>query len=94
MMTMMVQCNATPMPVDDDARRCSSNNSHGAACSTMGCSHPHLLMVCCNVMVWTDETEEGALLKVLVTRSDPVAGTMAVTEEQVILCAPLTGAAA
>ncbi len=85
MMTMMIRCNATPMPVDDDARRCSSNNSDGAACSAMGCSHPHMPMVRCNAMAWTDETEDGALLKVLVTRSDPVADTtVAVTEEQAI----------
>jgi hypothetical protein len=77
MMTMMVLCNATPMPVDDDARRCSSNNSDGAACSAMGCSHPHMPMVRCNAMAWTDKT-----LKALVTRSDPVAGTMAVTEDR------------
>jgi hypothetical protein len=32
-------------------------------------------LVRCNAMAWTDETEEeGARLKVLVTRSDPVAG--------------------
>ncbi len=30
-------------------------------------------------MAWTDKTEEGARLKVLVTRNDPVAGTMPVT---------------
>jgi hypothetical protein len=73
------------MPVDDDARRCSrSNNRSGAACSSMGCSHPHMPMVHCNAMAWTDATEEGARLNVLVTRSDPVAGTTAVTEEQAI----------
>ena len=71
MMAMMVRCNATPMPVDDDARRRSSNNSDGAACSAMGCRHPHMLMVRCNAMAWTDETEEGSRLKVLVTCSDP-----------------------
>ncbi len=76
MMTMIVQCNATPMPVDDDARRCSSNNSDGATCSVMGCIHPHTMqMVRCNAMAWMDETKEGALLKVLVTRSDPVKGS-------------------
>jgi hypothetical protein len=69
------------MRVDEDARRCSSNNSDDTACSTMGCSHPHMPMVRCNAMAWTDETEERALLKVLVTRSDPVAGTIAVTDE-------------
>ncbi len=31
--------------------------------------------------------KEGALLKVLVTRSDPVAGTTVVTEEEAIPCA-------
>jgi hypothetical protein len=91
MTMMMVRCNATPMPVDDDARRRSSNNSDGAACSAMGCSHPHMLMACCNTMAWTDETEEGALLKVLVTRSYPVAGTMTVTGEQAVQRSPLTG---
>ncbi len=50
------------MPVDDDARRCSSNNSDGSACSTMGCSHSHMLMVRCNAIAWTDETEEGVVL--------------------------------
>jgi hypothetical protein len=95
MMTMMVQCNATPLPVNDDARHCSrSNNSDGAACSTMGCSHPHMQLVRCNAMAWTDETEEGAQLKVLVTRSDPVEGTMAVTEEEAIPRSALTGTAA
>ena len=44
-------------------------------------------------MAWTHETEEGRL-KVLVTRSDPVAGTIAVTEEQAIPRAPLTGTTA
>jgi hypothetical protein len=34
-------------------------------------------------MAWTHETEEGRL-KVLVTRSDAVAGTMAMTEEQAV----------
>jgi hypothetical protein len=71
MMMLMVQCHATTMPVDDDARRCSSNNSGGAACSTMGCSHPHMPMVRCNAMARTDETEEGAWLKVLVARAIP-----------------------
>ncbi len=75
---MMVLCNATSMPVDYDTRRCSSNNSGCAACSAMGCSHPHMQMVCCNTMVWTDETEEGGRLKVLVIRSYPVACTMVV----------------
>jgi hypothetical protein len=50
----------------------------------MGCSYPHMPMVCCNAMSWTDETEEGGLLKVLVTRSDPVTCTTVVTEEQAI----------
>jgi hypothetical protein len=60
------------MPLDDDARSYSrSNNSDGAACSTMGCSHHHMPLVRCNAMAWRDETkEEGARLKVLVTRSD------------------------
>ncbi len=69
MMMLMVQCHATTMLVDDDARRCSSNNSGGAACSTMGCSHPHMPLVRRNAMAWTDETEEGAWLKVLVARA-------------------------
>ncbi len=83
------------MPVDDDARRySSSNNSDGAACSAMGCSHPHMPLVRCNAMAWTDETEEeGARLKVLVTRSDPVEGTTVVTEEEAIPRARLTGTA-
>ncbi len=57
----------------------------------MGCSHPDMPLVRCNAMVWTDETEEGA---VLVTRNDPVAGTMAVAEDEMIPRAPLTGTAA
>ncbi len=45
-------------------------------------------------MAWTDETEEdGALLKVLVTLSDPVTGTTVVTEEEAIQRLPLTGTA-
>jgi hypothetical protein len=52
-------------------------------------------LVRCNAMALTDETEEeGALLKVLVTRSDPVADTTVVTEEEAIPPAPLTGTAA
>jgi hypothetical protein len=51
-------------------------------------------MVRCNATAWTDETEEGGRLKVLVTRSDPVAGTTVVTEEQVTPRARLTGTAA
>jgi hypothetical protein len=52
-------------------------------------------MVRCNAMAWTDVTEEGAqLLKVLVTRSDPVAGTMTVTEELSVPRARFTGTAA
>jgi voltage-gated potassium channel Kch len=44
----------------------------------MGCSHPRMPMVCCNAMVWTDETEEGGRLKVLVIHSYPVACTTVV----------------
>jgi hypothetical protein len=48
-----------------------------------------------NAMAWTDETEEeGVQLKVLVTRSDPVAGRPVVTEEQAIPRAPQTVTAA
>jgi hypothetical protein len=50
-----------PVPVEDDARRYSSisnNSDDGAACSgAMGCSHPHIPLVRCNAMAWTDETE-------------------------------------
>jgi hypothetical protein len=92
---MMLRCDATPMPVDDDARRGSSNNSDGAACSAMGCSYPHKPMVRCKATAWADETEEGGRLKVPVTRSDPVAGTaVVVTEEQAIPRARLTGTGA
>ncbi len=40
-------------------------------------------------MAWTDETEER--LKVLVTRSDPVAGTVSMTEERAVPRARFTG---
>ncbi len=81
-MMTMVQCNATSMPMDDDARRCSSNKSGGAACSAMGCSHPHTMpMVRCNAMAWMDENEEVGHMKVLVTHSNPVdCTTLVVTE--------------
>jgi hypothetical protein len=52
-------------------------------------------LVRCNAMAWTDETEDGeALLRVLVTRHDPVAGTTVVMEEETMQRAPLTGTAA
>jgi hypothetical protein len=66
----------------------------GTACSVMGSSHPHMPMVRCNAIARTDETEEGGRLKVLVTRSDPVAGTTVVTEKQVTPRSRLTGTAA
>ncbi len=83
MMMMMVRCHAMSMPVDDDVRR-GSSNSGGTACCAMGSSHPHMHMVRCNAMAWTDEKEEGGRLKVLVTSSDPVAGTTVVTEKKAI----------
>jgi hypothetical protein len=57
---------------DDNARRSSSNSGGGTAGSAMGSSHPHttMPMVRCNAMAWTDETEDGGWLKVLLTRSD------------------------
>jgi hypothetical protein len=39
-------------------------------------------MVRCNAMAWTDETD--GRLKVLVTRSDPVVGTVAMMEERAV----------
>ncbi len=48
-------------------------------------------MVHCNAMAWTDEREE---LKVLVTRSDPVAGTTVVMEEKTMQHMLLTRTAA
>ncbi len=69
MMMMMVQCNAMSMPMDDYVS--SSSSSGGAAAGAMGSSHPHMPMVLCKAMAWTDETEEGSRLKVLVTCSDP-----------------------
>jgi hypothetical protein len=48
-------------------------------------------MVCCNALVWTYEREEQ---KVLVTRSDPVAGNTVVTEETAMQRMLLTGTAA
>ncbi len=47
-------------------------------------------MVCCNTMVWTDETVDG-LLKVLVTCSDPVIGAAVTTAEQTMQRMALTG---
>ncbi len=55
-----------PMPIDDD----DTHRSGGAAASVRG--NLPMPIVRCNAMSWTDETEER--LKVLVTRSDPVAG--------------------
>jgi hypothetical protein len=49
-------------------------------------------MVRCSAMAWTDETE--GRLGVLVTRSDAVAGTAAVTEERAVPRARFTGTAA
>jgi hypothetical protein len=91
---MMVLCNVMSMPVDDDAS--SSSNGGGAAGSAKGRNHPHMPKVRCNAMEWTDETEEGGQLKVLVMRSDlTVAGTtVVVTELQAIPRAPLTETAA
>ncbi len=52
-------------------------------------------MVRCNAMAWTDEMEDGgALLRMLVTRHDPVAGRTVLTEEETMQRAPLTGTAA
>ncbi len=50
--------------VDDDA----SSSSSGATATAMSSSHPHMLMVQCNAMAWTNVTkkEEEGLLKVLV----------------------------
>ncbi len=75
----MVQFNAMSMPVvvDDDERSSSSGAAAG------GSGNHNMPMARCNAMAWTDETE--GRLKVLVTRSDPVAGATAVTEEQAIL---------
>jgi hypothetical protein len=57
-----MQCHAPAVPVEDDARRYSSisnNSDDGAACSgAMSGSHPHMPLVRCNAMAWTDETEE------------------------------------
>jgi hypothetical protein len=94
MMTTMVPCNdATPMAVEDDAR-CYSSISNNGYDGAMGCSLPHMPLVRCNAMAWTDETEDGgALLRVLVTRHDPVAGTTVVTERETMPLAPLTGTA-
>jgi hypothetical protein len=46
-------------------------------------------MVLCNAMAWTNETKER--MKVLVTRSDPVAGTEVTTEEQLTPSMALAG---
>jgi hypothetical protein len=51
-----------------------------------------MLMVRCNTMAWTDETE--GRLRVLVMSSDPVAGTMTVAEEQAVPRARFMGTAA
>ncbi len=57
------------MPVDDES---------AAAAASVGVNMP-VQMVRCNTMAWTDETEWR--LRVLVTSRDPVAGTVAVSEE-------------
>jgi hypothetical protein len=55
-MMMMILRNALSMPVKDDA-----SSSSAASVS----SNSHMPMVCCNTMVWTDETEEEGQVKVL-----------------------------
>jgi hypothetical protein len=70
------------MPVDDES---------AAAAASVGVNVP-VPMVCCNAMAWTDETE--GRLRVLVTCSDSVAGTVAVMEKQAVQCACFTGTAA
>ncbi len=70
------------MPVDDDRAAAA------AASVSVNMQTP---MVRCNAMAWT---EEEGLLKIVVMRSDPIAGTLAVTEEQAVPRAPLTGTAA
>jgi hypothetical protein len=52
-------------------------------------------MVRCNVMVWTDKTGEGGLLKVVISSDSTMAGaTLVVTEAQAIQRTPLTETAA
>ncbi len=67
------------MPVDNGA-------------AAVGSSSWAMLMpiVRCNAMAWMDETE-GPVPKVLVTRSDPAAGTAVTTEEQAMPRMALTG---
>ncbi len=60
------------MPVD---------NENAVAAASVSVYMP-VPTVRCNAMAWTDVTE--GRLKVLVTRGDPVAGTMVVTEEQTV----------
>ncbi len=72
------------MPVN-----CASNEE--SCCVAVVCSLRAVQMVCCNALVWTDEREEQ---KVLVTRSDPVAGNTVVTEETAMQRMLLTGTAA
>jgi hypothetical protein len=84
---MMVRCNAmsAPIIVDDE--------SAAAAAASVSCvTNMPVPMVCCNAMAWTDETE--GRLRVLVTRSDPVAGTRMVEEQAVVPRARFTGTAA
>ncbi len=80
----MVRCNAMSAPVDGE--------SAAAASASVSVAYMPVPMVRCNAMAWTDETE--GRLKVLVTRSDPVAGTAAMTEDRAMLRARFTGTTA
>jgi hypothetical protein len=83
---MMVRCNAIiamSAPVDSES---------AAASASVSITYMPMPMVRCNAMAWTDETE--GRLKVLVTRSDPVAGTVAMMEEQAVPRARFTGTTA
>jgi hypothetical protein len=74
---------SAPIIIDDES-------AAAAAVSVSGVTNMPVAMVRCNAMAWTDEAE--GRLKVLVTRSDPVAGTMMV-EEQAVPRARFTGTA-
>jgi hypothetical protein len=74
------------VPVADD-------ESAAAASASVSVTYMPVPMVRCNAMAWTDEME-GRLLKVLVTRSDPIAGTVTVTEERSVPRVRFTGTTA
>jgi hypothetical protein len=79
---------------DDVSMQCHVHaRCKGAAAVGSSSGAMPMLMVCCNTMAWTDETE-GPVQKLLVTSSDPVAGMAVTTEEQAKQQMTLKGAPA